>query len=280
MSAILGAGHTVSKPGSNPSSSVSAPVLNRNLEVHRSAFRAGVDEPHLPIVVLRQAPGSAVGCGRLAKDPVRCPPEAERVVGAVDPVVEPPHEAALLVLDVSVTADADPRIEDLLLVRHAVVVRVPVADDIVRVGLVDEDAVVVERDDHAREHDLVDEDGVLVVHAVASGALPARDAVGRFVLGRRIRVAHVTPELRDVHPTVAVPFEDRRVVDVGVSGDQLHAVPGGQQEGFRLLLRRSWLKRRLCGEVGTRVVLAARSGATTVPPCAAGSARRLGRRRL
>ncbi len=229
--------------------------MNRNLEVHRPALATRVDEPHLSVVVLRESPLPAVRAGRLAQNAAGRPAEAERVVGAVDPVVETPDEPALLVFEVAVTAEADARVEDLARVGDAVTVGVSPLDHVVGLRLVDEDAVLVERQDHARQDELVDEGRVRVVVAVAGGALPAADHAGRCVLPLAGAVGHIGPQLRDVHPPVAVELDDARTVDVGIGEDKFHAVTSRQQKGRRLFGGRTRAKRRLGREVRAAVVL-------------------------
>src|SRR6185295_3027046 len=79
-------------------------IVDRKLEVHRTAFAACIDEPRLPIVIRRQSPLAAVRCRRLAKKTRRSPANAEGVVGRVDPVVHVPEQAGFLMLDVRVAA--------------------------------------------------------------------------------------------------------------------------------------------------------------------------------
>ena len=158
-------------------------------------------------------------------------------------------------LDVPVAADADAGIEDIPLVGHAVVVGIAVPDDVVRVRFVGENAVVVEREDHPREQHVIDEHGMPVVDAVSLGAFPTADPARRLVLTRRIGVAHVAPELRHVHAAVAVPLDDRGVVDIGIRGDELEAIPGGKQKRSRLLARAASRDRRLRREVRAGHVL-------------------------
>ena len=81
---------------------------------------------------------------------------------------------------------------------------------------------------------VIDEHGVLVVVAVALGALPAADAADRIVLAAGVGVHHVADHLADVHAAVAVELDERRADDVGIGGDQLHAVAGGQHEARAL----------------------------------------------
>ena len=134
--------------------------------------------------------------------------------------------------------------------------------------LVDQDAVVVEREDHPREHHVIDEDGVLVVLAVSFGALPTADAVRGLVFARRIGVPHVAAKLREIHAAVAVPLDHRRIVDLGIRRNQLESIARRKQEALCLFLGRPRLDRRLRGEVCAGVVLTSRSNAAAAPSSA------------
>ena len=97
-----------------------AAIDDRRLEIDRALFTASVDEPRLAVIVLRQSPLPAVGSGGFLQDAGRRPSDPERVVGAVDPVVHRPDEAALLVLEVPLAACAGEK--QFLLLRHPVAV--------------------------------------------------------------------------------------------------------------------------------------------------------------
>ncbi len=156
MSAIrTGAPQVMLRSGSNCSGYGEVAVGDRQLEVAGHAARAGL-EPHLAVVVLRDAPLPAVRAGRLAQHAGRRPLQADRVDRAVHPVVERPEQPALLVLDVHQPAHAGG--EQLLLVGDVVVVGVGVLPDLVGVRLLRQDRVGAERHDEAREDQLVDED--------------------------------------------------------------------------------------------------------------------------
>ncbi len=239
------------------------PVMNGKLEVHRPPFAARVDEPRLPVIVRRETPLPAIRARRLAEESRRGPADAERVVGRVDPVVHVPQQAGFLVLDVGVAALADPREDDLALVGHAVRVRVRPLHDLVGIGFAGEDDAVLKRQDHARRDDAIDEDGVLVVHAVSFGALPAADAADGVVLAGGLGVHHVADELADVHAAVAVELDHGRADHLGVRRDELHAIAGGEDEAARFLFRAPRHVRRLRGEV--RRIVARRSAPAAEP---------------
>ena len=247
-----GAGQTVSNPGSTWSGTVNAPYLDRLLKVHRPALAARVDEPHLAVVVHALAPLGAARRDGLPHDATRRPPEPERVVGRVDPVVEAQDEAALLVLHVAVAAAPDPREEHLPLVGDAVAVRVRVQDEVVRVRLVDEDPLV-ERQEHPRQQQVIDEDRVPVEHAVVLRALVHAHAADRIELAGGIGVAHERPHLGDVHPPVGVEGQRGRTDHVRVVQHELDAVAGRQDEVLRLFFRRQRHDRRLRAVVGVFV---------------------------
>ena len=65
-------------------------------------------------------------------------------------------------------------------------------------------------------------------HAIVLRALPSADAADRRVLVVPVGVHHVTDELADVHPAVAVERDHGRADDVRGGGDKLQPVPGGQ----------------------------------------------------
>jgi hypothetical protein len=225
------------------------PVVDRELEVHRSAFAARVHEPRFPVIVRGKSPLAAVRRGRLAQEPGRRPPDPERVVGRVDPVVQVPEQARLLVLDVGVATLADAGEHDFALVGDAVAVGVGQLQQIVGVGLAGENHAILQRQDHARRHQLVGEHSALVVPAVAFRALPSRDPADRLMLPARLGVHHVADHLADIHPAVAVELDQGWVDHVGLGRHQLHAVTGGQHETPGLLLRSPRGDRRLRREV-------------------------------
>ncbi len=225
--------------------------MDGHLEVDGAALGARVHEPHLARVVLRQPPLPAIARRRFLADPSGRPPDAEGVVGAVDPVVEAPHEAALLVLQVAATTDA--AVEEPLVVGNTVPVGVPVLVDVVAVGLHRQDAAV-ERQDEPGQHQVVDEDGVAVVGAVALRALVQADAAHRRALIRTVGVGHVAAHLGDVQATVAVECHRHRILDHRFGEDEFHAVPGRQDEAACLLCRTEGLHRRLGREVGSGLV--------------------------
>ncbi len=117
---------------------VEVSVDDRELKARRHARSAAL-EPDLAVVVLRDAPFAAVAAGRLLDDAMRRPARAKRVVGAVHPVVERPGEERFLSLDVREPPVAG--VEQLLLVRDAVAVRVGVLPDLLRVRFLRQDRV-------------------------------------------------------------------------------------------------------------------------------------------
>ncbi len=250
-------------------------VVDRKLEVHRPALAARVDEPRLPIVIRRQAPLSAVRSGWLTEKARWRPTNPERVVGRVDPVVHVPQKARLLVLDVRVAALPDAAEDDFPLVGDAIAVGVAPLDQIVGVGLAREDDAVLQRQDHARRHELVDEDGPLVVPSIALRAFPAADAADRLVLAAGGGVHHVADHLADIHAAVAIELDERRADDVRLGGNELHAVPRWHHEARGFLFRCARLIRRFWREVRRGARLRAAAPAAAKPGRADGRARRL-----
>ena len=90
----------------------------------------------------------------------------------------------------------------------------------------------------AREHQLVDEDGVLLVDAVVVDVLVQRDASDRIALAGRVRVLHVAAVFEHEHAAVAVEGDGRRLLDHRVGEDGLQTVTRLQDELFGLFGRR------------------------------------------
>ena len=210
-------------------------VLNRDGVIERSSFAAAADEPHFSVVILRDAPLAAVRPGRFANESARRPAETEGVVGAVDPVVEAPDEAVLLVFEVAVASGADAGVRHFAFVGDAVVVRVGEPEDVVRIGFVGEDDAILEWQHHARQNQLVGKYRSLVVDTVALRALEAQDSADAVVRAVAVGIEHVARELDHVHSAVAVELDDGRGVDVGIGRDQLHPIAGRQDKGLCLV---------------------------------------------
>ena len=119
------------------------------LKVHRAGFVAGVDEPDLAPVVLRESPLAAVDRNRfLHRFPVGAEAQAVVVVSRVDAVVHGPHETVGLVLHVAAALAA--REPQGLLVGYAVTIAVAVDIEVIGIRLADDDAVI-EREHDARQ---------------------------------------------------------------------------------------------------------------------------------
>ena len=209
-----------------------AAVVDGELEERRQAARAAL-EPHLAVVVLRRAPLRAVRRGRLAPDAGRRPAHAERVDRAVQPVVHRRVEERLLVLDVA--GSAERAREERLLFRDAVAIRVGELPHLVGIRLHRQHAVAAEGQDEAREHELVDEDGVLLVDAVVVGVFVPRDAADGIELAARVLVLHVAAQLEDEHAAVAVERDRARLLDVGVAQNRRDLVSGRKNELLGLI---------------------------------------------
>ena len=144
-------------------------IKDRRLKMPEALLAAGITPPNLTQIVLREAPlTTPVRDGFLQRWLCTVPAQTVGVVGLVQVIVQGPDQAALLVLKVATLGAAlEP---ELLGIGHARPLGVAVDKDILRVGLVDEDAVV-ERQDHARQDELVAVDHVLVETAIALSAL-------------------------------------------------------------------------------------------------------------
>src|SRR5262249_2341677 len=136
-------------------------------------------EPQLAVIVLRRAPLGAVGSGWLFDHAMRGPSGTERIDRAVQPVIESDRQEALLVFDVAVATVTG--VEQFLLVCDAVAVGVGVLPDLLRMRFLGQERVGTEREQESWEHQVVDEDRVLVVLAVAVGIDVKRHATDGIV---------------------------------------------------------------------------------------------------
>ena len=162
-------------------------------------------------------------------DVVAGPAVAFACVGGVHPVVDIPVESRGLVLEVAAAVAAF--VDEDFLIGDAIAVGVAVGVEVEGVGLADEDAVV-ERLDHPREDELVDEDGAGLVGAVVVGVFEEDDTGGGIVLVFAVDVLHVGVHLGDVEVAVAVPGDSDGFRDEGFGGGDLEVVAGGEFEGF------------------------------------------------
>jgi len=97
----------------------------------------------------------------------------------------------------------------LLFIRRAGIVCVTVGINIGVVGHADQNAII-QRQNHARQDEVVDEHRVPIVMPVAVRALPHGDAADRvfFVMG--VQIEHVAAHLGNIHAAVPVPGETYR----------------------------------------------------------------------
>lgn len=213
---------------------VEAAVEDGLLEVLRPAL-GPTGEPEFAVIILGHAPLAAVWWrGLLARRSARAvPAESVGVVAGVDPVIERPDETAGLVLEIAATRPAGG--PEFLLIRHAVAIGIAMEMQVVGIRLRHEQGTV-ERQDHARQHEPVDEDAVPVKNAVALAGPKHRDATVFLPLTGALEVVHEGPHLRHEHPSIPIEGNDDRLFDDGITDDQLHAVARWQAEGGELLL--------------------------------------------
>ena len=242
----IGAPHVVFRLRIELIRRVERAVVNRKLKVRRQPADARL-EPHLAVVVLRRAPLRSGRTGRLPNDAGGRPANAERIDGAVEPVVERPDEAARLATQR--TAAAEVRREHGLLVGGAIAVRVGEAPQLVAVVLERQDRVRADRQDEAREQQLVHEHAVVLVDAVVVSILMDGNPTDGLQQVLSVGRLFVSSQLDDEHASVAVEGNLSRVVDVGIGEDGLDAVARRQPEPLRLL--RGWQRRerRLRGQI-------------------------------
>ena len=145
------------------------------------------------------------------------------------------------------------RREQLLLVRHAVAVRIGVLPHFVRIGLHRQDAVRAERRHEAWEHHLVDEGAMVLVHAVVVPVLVhGNPADGRGQVDA-VQGLVVAAQLHDEHPAVAVERDLSRLLDVGVGEHGGQVITRRKPEASGLFGRRQRNDRGLRREVGAGV---------------------------
>lgn len=211
------------------------------LEVHGTAFATGVDDPELAVVILGGTPLAAVAGDVLLDEFSVLPAQAVGVVGHVEPVVDPPGQAAGLVLEVAPARAAF--IDGTLLVADSVSVSITIEKDIVGIRFPDEDPIV-DGEKEAGKHQIVRKDTMLVKDAVVSARPVHRDPTLRRVLVFAVDLLHVGVHLRDIKTTVAVEGHRDGFGDVGLAQDELHAIARGQEKGLLLVRRRERLHRR------------------------------------
>ena len=146
-------------------------------------------------------------------------------------------------LDVAVAPVS--RVEQLLLVRHTVAVGVGVLPHLLRVRLLGEQRVGAERQEKAREDQVVDKHRVLVVLAVVIGINVERDAAIRIVFARRVCILHVAAVFEHEHARIAIKRDGGGFLDDGIRQHQLEPVAGLHDEFVQLLVRRERRHRRL-----------------------------------
>ena len=223
-------------------------VKDRGLEMPEAFLAARITPPDFTLVILRQAPLAAtVRDGFLERGLRTIPAETISVVGLVQVIVQGPDQAALLVLKVATLGSA--RKPELLGIGHPRPLGVTVDEDVLGVGLIDENAVV-EREHHARQDELVAVDQVLVEAAVTLSALMAGNDADGVVFILTVDFLHVGAELGDIHPAVAVEGDVHRLADaIALAQDKLKAIALGQLDRREFLLRGQRLHCRLWGEI-------------------------------
>ena len=129
--------------------------------------------PRLPVVVLGHSPLSTVTGCFLDGFALVIITETVIIISGVEAVIESPDESCWLVLHVS-SAGAT-FIPDLFLISSTVSVCVTVAVDIVRMSLLNEDAVI-EWENDTREDHIIDKYPVLIHEPVAIRVFMPRDS--------------------------------------------------------------------------------------------------------
>ena len=96
---------------------------------------------------------------------------------------------------------------------------------------------IIERQDHARQHDVVEIDAVLVEDAVALGASCRRDAAHGVELIVAVDVLHVGAHLHDIHAAIAIEDAGHGLLDLRFAEHEFELVALGKLNGFALVRR-------------------------------------------
>ena len=142
----------------------------------------------------------------------------------VHPVVEGPEQRVLVVLDVGLGLAVGLG-DNILRVRDQVAVGVARQPE---VGRLRNQRAALEDLERAGQHELVEEDGLLVHRPVVVGVLEDADAAGRLKLGRGWHVLHVAGHLDDPQAAARVPVDGHRLLDHRLAGDELESIAGRQ----------------------------------------------------
>ncbi len=230
-------------------------VNDRHLKTQGSAFAARVHEKEFAVVVLTEAPLPAIIARGFFHDATRRPAQAKVVVRRVDAVVDRPEEATGLVLEIAAARTALP--PELLFVRHAVAVAVSVNVEVECVGFANDDAPVIERQNHSWQQKFVGEDRVFIENAVALRRPVQRDAADGCELILAIDVLHVRAHLRDEHAPISIERADDRLLDVWLAEDEFEAVARRQLHRLQALRRGQrllrWHRRKVVGGRGVKL---------------------------
>ena len=143
------------------------------------------------------------------------------LVSKVNPVVQVPDQAGRLVLHISPAFATF--INFHFFIGDSVLIGVTVSPEVESVGHTDHDTVV-QRQDHAREKQIVDEDRVLVINAISIGVLVTRDAGLWSLLAGGVRVLHVGAHFNNVKCAVSIPSHGDRFVDVRVAQHEVESI--------------------------------------------------------
>ena len=128
-------------------------------------------------------------------------------------------------------------VPELLLIRDPISVVIRIGPEIKRVGLANDD-LLLERQDHSRQDELVDKDRMLIHPAIPIGVLHADNPRDRAELVAAIDFLHIGPHLCDVHAAVAVPGHRHGLLDHRLARHQLHPVAVGDHERLQSILGR------------------------------------------
>ena len=120
-------------------------------------------------------------------------------------------------------------VDDSFFIADAVIVGIPVKEDIVRVRLADQHAII-ERKEETGQLQFVGKNTMLVKDAVVPARPVHRDTARWLQFAGTVDVLHVSGHLCDKQAAVAVKGHRHRFGDIRFAQDQFHVVAGRQLE--------------------------------------------------
>ena len=212
-------------------------VAGMLLESEYRILAAGGRAVEAPHVIHRQPPLGSAAIDRIGR-PHQVGADAEAPAAGlrgIDEVVGAVEQGAVLMLEVGARWTAI--VDHDMLIGDPIAILVLVGDELAGVGLGDHHAII-QRQHHARQHEVVDIGGRLVIDAIALGIGQHRDARFRLILALGIRIGHVGAHLAHQHAAIAIPGEADRIDDHRLLRNHFDMVAGRKLEHAQRFLHR------------------------------------------